>query len=410
MALLNRVWFSTATTGTGSPTIGAATSAAFCTPADAGAINGVEYTWIIEDGDDFEFVRGVYNSAGPTFDRTEVLLSQIGGVVGTTKLTLSGSATVRIDASAQDLYIPSRPEGRLTLTSATPVMTSDVSGASTIYYTPHIGNLAPIYDGSRFVMKVFSEISNATAQSSTGKAGPAAVANNSNYDLFVWDDLGTLRLTRGPAWTSDTARGTGAGTTEIERKAGLWVNKVTITNGPAANKGTYVGTVRSNGSATIDWVVMPSPAAAGGNCRLYVWNAYNRVAVNSISRDSTDTWTYNTAAWRAANNSNSNRISFVCGIAEDDFVASYNGAGYTAGSGGAVWGVAFDTTTTFSGTIAYGALNGVATFGSAQFPSKGMGFHFFQAVEYSQSTSTVTFVGDAGVTYFQSGLIAGGFM
>ena len=105
------------------------------------------------------------------------------------------------------------PQGRLTLVTATSVMTSDQSGKTTIYYTPYNGDLVPIYNGTTLLATPFTELSNVTTESSTGNAGPAAVANNSNYDLFVWNNGSTVTLTRGPPWTSDTSRGSGVGTT-----------------------------------------------------------------------------------------------------------------------------------------------------------------------------------------------------
>src|SRR5689334_1222868 len=36
------------------------------------------------------------------------------------------------------------PQGRLTLTSNTPVMTADATGQGTIYYTPYQGNQLPV--------------------------------------------------------------------------------------------------------------------------------------------------------------------------------------------------------------------------------------------------------------------------
>ena len=110
------------------------------------------------------------------------------------------------------------PQGRLTLTSGAPVMTSGVSSSTSIYYTPATGSLIPISDGSKFYPTTFSELTNTTTNNTTN---PAACTTNSNYDLFVWDNGGTITLSRGPAWTSDTSRGTGAGTTELQRLNGL---------------------------------------------------------------------------------------------------------------------------------------------------------------------------------------------
>lgn len=99
---LNRVAFDTATTGTGSISVGAALTN-YVTPANAGAVNNRPYTFVIEDGSDFEVVTGTYSSSGPTISRDTVEFSMIAGTPGTTKLTLSGSAKVYFTASALDL-------------------------------------------------------------------------------------------------------------------------------------------------------------------------------------------------------------------------------------------------------------------------------------------------------------------
>jgi hypothetical protein len=102
MAFLNRVGFETSTSGTGSVSVGAAVSG-YATPVEAGAVNGISYPYVIEDGTDFEVGYGTYSSSGPTLSRDTVYLSKIGGTAGTTKLTLSGSAKVYFTATAEDL-------------------------------------------------------------------------------------------------------------------------------------------------------------------------------------------------------------------------------------------------------------------------------------------------------------------
>lgn len=102
MNFLNRVGFSTATTGTGAIDVGAAL-AGYATPAEAGAVNGRVYEYVAEDGDDFEIGVGTYSSSGPAISRDTVKLSKIAGTAGTTKLTLSGTATVRLTATAESL-------------------------------------------------------------------------------------------------------------------------------------------------------------------------------------------------------------------------------------------------------------------------------------------------------------------
>jgi hypothetical protein len=105
----NRVRVSTATTGTGTVTLGSATSNAYATFAEAGVANASTVTYLIEDvftdsvPRDFEIGTGVYTSSGTTLTRATVLLSKINGTSGTTKITLSGSAVVSVVASAEDL-------------------------------------------------------------------------------------------------------------------------------------------------------------------------------------------------------------------------------------------------------------------------------------------------------------------
>lgn len=112
----NRVKVATATTGTGTVTLGAASSAAFCTFAEAGVANSATVSYCIEEGSDFEIGTGVYTTAGTTLTRATVTLSKIGGTSGTTKMTLAGAATVRVVARAEDL---SPPSGAITSVSQT---------------------------------------------------------------------------------------------------------------------------------------------------------------------------------------------------------------------------------------------------------------------------------------------------
>jgi hypothetical protein len=95
---------------------------------------------------------------------------------------------------------PVSPQGRLTLSPGEPVMTADQTGKTSIFYTPYVGTSVPIHDGTAFVPTPFAERSNDLTQSSIGKAGPAAAGPYQVIDVFVWNDAGTVRLTRGPKY------------------------------------------------------------------------------------------------------------------------------------------------------------------------------------------------------------------
>ncbi|UXN62921.1 hypothetical protein N8E89_09350 [Phyllobacterium sp. A18/5-2] len=120
------------------------------------------------------------------------------------------------------------PQGRLSLVSGVAVPTSDVVAATTLYYVPCIGTRVPVWDGTQMVLRdIGSGLS--VALSATYQ-----VAFN-QIDWFVFMDGATLRLGHGPNWSagavagSQFARGTGAGSTELELKNGIYTNKNSIT-------------------------------------------------------------------------------------------------------------------------------------------------------------------------------------
>jgi hypothetical protein len=316
-----------------------------------------------------------------------------------------GSAGQFLGVSGLDLAwaIPSQPvapQGRLTLSSGEPVMTADQVGKTSIFYTPYTGSVVPIYDGTAFVPTAFVGPSNDLTQSAASKSGPVAAGPYQVIDMFVWNDSGTIRLTRGPKWIKagsvtmtiaapcvvswtahglydgatvrfttsgalptglaasvdyfvtkvdansfklsttlanqvagmfittsgtqsashtgencTTARGTGMGTTELERLNGLWVNKYDIDNGPAARRGTYVGTIATNGSSLVDFK-MGSAAPGGGEAFIGVWNTYNRVSVAGVVSSSTPSWAMINGT-RPFAGSATFRATMVSGLAED---------------------------------------------------------------------------------------------
>lgn len=323
----------------------------------------------------------------------------------TVQFLYDGSSARWTVAGAAPRALVGTPGGRLTLTTAVPVLTTDVTAAATVYYTPYLHNVVPLYNGSSFYAMPFAELSQALSDNTKS---PAAATSDSLYDLFVWNDAGTLRLSRGPAWSSATARGTGAGTTELERVHGRYVNKVAITNGPAAQRGLYVGTIATNGSTQLAMNMAPSPAAGGSANRLDVWNMYNRVRVQALMRMSDNTWTYTTATWRSAQGSDSNRITYVCGIAEDAIQCISSAAASNASANTTVrTGVGVDVTNAPSGLIgAFVTSSGADETGNAAIYSgiPGLGRHFLQMIEYSIAGGTTTWYGDSGG--HQSGLSA----
>lgn len=100
LKFFNRVGFFTSTEGQGTISIGAALSPSMLTPAEAGAEEGDEVGYVIQEGEDVEIGKGTVGSESGTVIRDEVEISKIGGVVGTAKMSLSGAAVVRFAATA----------------------------------------------------------------------------------------------------------------------------------------------------------------------------------------------------------------------------------------------------------------------------------------------------------------------
>lgn len=293
------------------------------------------------------------------------------------------------------------PQGRLTLTTATPVLTSTTAAQTTVFYTPYVGALVPIYDGANFTPTIFAEVSQATTDTTKS---PAAVAASSVYDIFCWIDAGTNRCTRGPVWTNDTTRSAGTALTAVN---GIYLNNASITNGPAASRGTYVGTIRSNASSQIDWIYGAN--AAGGTAGFFgVWNAYQRVDVATGVGDTTDSWSVSSATYAALNIAGTgsglnNRVTFVKGLAYDSIKATIDYLATSSATGGYNLAVGYDSTTVFCGATGRGATSASNPVHASCTQTPAIGVHFVQSIE-SCAAGTCTGRGDNGETTYQGQL------
>lgn len=182
---------------------------------------------------------------------------------------------------------PQACQGRLTLTTATPITTGDVTAATTVYFTPASGNKISLYSGSRWQLLAFTQVSVAVPSTTT-----------TPFDVFAYNNSGTLTLET-TDWTNDTTRAT-ALTTQ---------NGVSVKSGSTTRR--YLGTLRTTGVSgqTEDSVQ-----------KRFLWNECNRVPRKLLAQSSTDSWTYTSASWRSANNTTTTgvtRVEFLVGRATD---------------------------------------------------------------------------------------------
>ena len=252
-------------------------------------------------------------------------------------------------------------EGRLTLTSGMAVTSSDVTAASTLYFTPHKGNRIALYNGSAWELKSFSEISLAV---------PATTATL--YDVWAYNNSGTVAL-EATAWTNDTTRATA-----LALQNGTYVKSGATTR-------RYLGSFRTTGV---------SGQTEDSKARRYVWNYYNRVTRLMKAFESAATWTYSTAGWRAANNNTANRLDFVRGVNEDAVTASVSVPviSSTATYRQTAIGIGEDTTTTIGSRYSQETSNnsGQHTLQSFYDEMPSAGRHFLSWNEYGGGTDTQT--------------------
>jgi hypothetical protein len=275
------------------------------------------------------------------------------------------------------------PGGRLTLVGSTGVMTTEVNGASTVFYTPFAHDGVPLYDGTKWTAAIFDELSQTTTDATKS---PAPVVANACYDVFVWLDGATLRATRGPAWQSATQRGTGPGSAEIEMLNGLWLNRNAVANGPAARRGTYVGTIRSNSSALIESSLL----------RRFVWNRYNQVSTPMRFRGAGTRLAPAGGPWEPFLNDVNARIEWVMGMEIGRIEARFDVLHFVSGGGTANAGFDLDGASVGSDAdlvIGSNSNASILTIASAVFNNfAGPGYHYLTAMTRPGSTNT-TFYG-----------------
>ena len=173
--------------------------------------------------------------------------------------------------------------GRLTLAAGVPefdARAADVTGATTIYYTPFKGNVISLYDGTVWTTQTFSEISLALG----------TLTASTNYDVFIYNNAGTLTLELSAAWATNATR-----TDAIALQDGILVK-----SGAATRR--FLGTIRTTSTTTTEDSMV----------RRFLWNAENQI-IKRAYRDLTAANHNYTGGWRIFNGSADSHIEIVSG-------------------------------------------------------------------------------------------------
>lgn len=450
----NRAWETSTTTGTGTLSLAGRIDAKHKTlKAVVGTGSLVSYIIVHRTADEYEVGWGIVTSGSPdTLSRLSVEESS------------NSDALVSLSSGTKDVYIvssaaiqgedPGLCQFRLSLTSGIAVTITDVTGSSanTIYAVPYKGCSLSLYNGTRWKRYTSSQLTIAV---------PAS--NFRIYDVFVWDNAGTLELeltawdsggqTTGsitgctnatPIVVTSASHGRSVGdlvgingtVTNIAPNGKIWYLSNTTTtftlegsvgNGASASGGTWylIPVARTTGLTLQDGVYMKSgdltrrylgtfmtgPTSGqtedSANRRL-LWNYYNQTLRQLSAVDTTDSWSYTTNTWRPSNANTDIGVAqcwLVTGLAGGLMRVRNKQIVANASAPAAAAGVGLNRCAANVAQIFGGWTHGGRSTDAHYTGIAPLGFSFVQRLENSAVGGTSTWYGDSGVTVMQCGMI-----
>lgn len=224
----------------------------------------------------------------PDGDKGDIEVSNSGTIWSISDGSVTSSKIASMAVTANNLSFSSSNVccGRLTLQSGVPVSTANQSSKTAIFYSPYTGNTIGLYNGSNWDIVNFTTI----------PLNLGTMSSGSLYDIFGYNNNGSLSLELGQAWTNSLSR-----STALTVKDGILCKDGALTR-------RYLGTIRASTSTTTDDTFD----------RRYVWNATNRIEkpLHYIPSPAI-TWTYSSNSFRKVANSETFEISLVNGLSEE---------------------------------------------------------------------------------------------
>ncbi len=250
--------------------------------------------------------------------------------------------------------------GRLTLSTGVPVPSSDITSASSLFYTPHLSNRVSLYTpGFGWRLYAFEELS----------LSLSALSASKNYDIFINNEEGVLKLSA-LAWSNDILRAS----------ALALQDGVPVKSGAPAYR--YLGTLRTLFSAGF---------SADCENKRFVWNMYNRMERTLKRVESEVSWTYSSATWRALNNNSANKVEFVIGLSQDPVYFLHSCYVTNSSNGGQSVGIALDVVNTNDADLRGYSETDYVTIYSIFNKIVGAGYHYLQLTEWASGIGTSTF-------------------
>jgi len=272
-------------------------------------------------------------------------------------------------------------QGRLTLATGDPTPSSDQTAATTLYYTPYNGDTISLYNAAadRWDLYGFTERS----------LDISGLAADTNFDIFIYDDAGTLTLVA-VAW-SNSGAGTSTRASAISQRNGVWVE--------TSSDRRYLGTIRTTGVAG---ECEDSEVLAG------LWNVQNRIQKNLFIRMiGVGDYTYTSLAWRRAYNVDTYRLQVVSGLPTP---ASAFGQLIGFNTGGIACGIGKNRTNANDAQF-YGNGPGEGTDAFAitsAFSGVLTGFNYLQLLEWGDAAVGALITGDYAAEGYTEGSGYGG--